>query len=90
MEIHDSHDRCHHKLGWLLVQAEQSAEAVPLLTTALRTSNGHPVIAYHLAVALNDIGKKQQALENVNLALAVEGDFAEREAATELLRSLSQ
>jgi putative PEP-CTERM system TPR-repeat lipoprotein len=75
-------------LGWILVSNSQYQEAVQLLRSALNASQNHPMVAYHLAVALNGLGDKQGALAALKSALAVEGRFPGRKEAEALQNAL--
>jgi cellulose synthase operon protein C len=75
-------------LGWILVEAGQVAEALPLLTKAAASPNAPPEIKYHHAVALARSGAKDQAKEQLSQLLAKHTDFDSRGDAQRLLAEL--
>ncbi len=75
-------------LGWILVQSDRSAEAVPLLRQSLRVAPGNPSVLYHLGVALRDSGDPASARTTLERALAG-GEFPEADAARAALQALA-
>lgn len=75
-------------LGWILVQSERSAEAVPLFRQSLRVAPGNPSVLYHLGVALRDSGDPANARTTLERALGA-GEFPEADAARAALEALA-
>ena len=75
-------------LGWILVQQGRAEEGIPYLRQAVARKTDDPVLRYHLAVALNKLGRNEQALLELNRLLSGPGDFAERQQAVALRDSL--
>jgi putative PEP-CTERM system TPR-repeat lipoprotein len=75
-------------LGWILVSKGKFEEASGLLRSALAASGNHPVIAYHLGVALNGAGDPEGAAAVLEQVVAAEGEFVEREEARALLEKI--
>jgi predicted Zn-dependent protease len=77
-------------LGWILTQQGQPATGALLLRQAAARLPQDPGIQYHLAVALNDAGQRQQASEVLNAILSQDVAFGERDAARQLQQQLQQ
>ena len=75
-------------LGWILARGGDPAHALALLRQA--AASGDPRIAYHLAVALNDTGQKDDAAKVLAKVAEAPGDFSEKTAARELLSRLNK
>ena len=75
-------------LGWILTRTGDPARGLVLLRQA--AASGDPRIAYHLGVALNDVGKKEDAVKVLNAVVAVKGDFTEKADAQKLLGQLTK
>jgi Flp pilus assembly protein TadD len=74
-------------LGWILVQQGQAPAAVVLLQEASAVG---PEVRYHLAVALNDIGRRAEALKILTELINGSTSFDEKPAAEKLLTELSK
>jgi Flp pilus assembly protein TadD len=78
-------------LGWILFQAGQSAQvdrALQLLRDARLREPGNPVVRYHLAAVLAQLGRKTEARDEVEAALKAGRGFEEQAAAEGLLKTL--
>ena len=75
-------------LGWVLVQNEQSEEALNYLKQSVRLRPDNPTIQYHLAVAQANLGAREAARNVLETALSF-GEFPEEKEARRLLESLS-
>lgn len=75
-------------LGWILTRTGDPARGLVLLRQA--AASGDPRIAYHFGVALNDVGKKDDAVKVLNAVVAVKGDFTEKADAQKLLGQLTK
>lgn len=76
-------------LGWVLVSQGQLARGLTLLREAHVRASSDAGVRYHLAVALNQLGRPDEAREQLEAALASDGAFVEQAAAEALLRSLT-
>jgi len=77
-------------LGWILVHSDAqgaTSEALALLETAAMAQRDNPSVLYHLAVAQQKAGRRREALQSVERALAIES-FAERAVAVQLAKDL--
>jgi putative PEP-CTERM system TPR-repeat lipoprotein len=74
-------------LGWMLVEQGKLARALPLLQQAASLT-GEPAIRYHLAVALEKSGDKENARKTLQELLAKGARFPDAQAARALLQQL--
>ncbi|MCP5151174.1 MAG: PEP-CTERM system TPR-repeat protein PrsT [Ectothiorhodospiraceae bacterium] len=74
-------------LGWVMVQAGDAARALPYLREAQSRRASSGSIRYHLAVALQALGRTKEALAELDQALAL-GDFPDAPAARALRATL--
>lgn len=77
-------------LGWLLVNNNKSSEALPFLREALTRASGNPEIRYHLAVALNNLGRKNEAFNELKTVADSQINFGGYADAVNLLKKLEQ
>lgn len=63
-------------LGWLLVEAGEPGRALPLLRQAVTRDSQSPVIRYHLAAALQRLGRVEEARRELDTALSGSDAFA--------------
>jgi cellulose synthase operon protein C len=77
-------------LGWILVNQGAAATALPLLRQASSQLAGNLDIKYHLAAALNDTGKRDEARKLLTAMLEEKATFDERQNAQKLLDELSK
>ncbi len=75
-------------LGWVLVQAGQVEEGLEYLRQAQTRSADQPGVGYHIAVALDRLGRREEALRELKVLNEKGKDFPEREAADALRRQL--
>jgi putative PEP-CTERM system TPR-repeat lipoprotein len=75
-------------LGWILVQEGKAEEGIPYLRQALVRKADDPLLRYHLAVALNKLGRNSEALMELDKLLVDQQEFAERDQALALRESL--
>lgn len=68
-------------LGWLLVTTDMADEGLRYLREAQARAADNPTHAYHVAMALDRLGRAAEARRAVEQALAMGRDFPEREAA---------
>ena len=76
-------------LGWILVQAGQHDQALPLLREAHARAATEPSVRYHLAVTLHALGRDNEALEELQAALDSNRSFDGDEDARSLLTELT-
>lgn len=75
-------------LGWVLTRGGDPGKGLPLLREA--AASGDPRIAYHLGVALNDVGQKADAVKVLNAVAGAKGDFTEKADAQHLLSQITK
>ena len=76
-------------LGWVLVQSGSAAPALPLLRVAAADRPNDPGMHYRLAVALKDVGHKDEAVGVLRPLAARPGAFSEQADARALLAALA-
>ena len=76
-------------LGWIMVKQGDSAEAVPLLQQSSNQRPTEPTIRYHLAVALSQTGRKDDAVKILQALVTGEQAFDDKAEARKLLENLS-
>ncbi len=75
-------------LGWILLGAGETEEAVSILGQAVKLSNGSAEIRYHYAVGLSKQGKVDEARRVLQDVVGSGEDFTSREDAIRLLAEL--
>ncbi len=75
-------------LGWILTRGGDPKHGLVLLRQA--AAAGDPRIAYHLGVALNDVGRKDDAVKVLKAVAGTQGDFTEKTDAQHLLGQLTK
>lgn len=75
-------------LGWVLVNTGQQVEGLRYLRESARAKPNDPTVQYHLAVGLNRSGETDKARDVLQSLLANDVQFADRQAAADLLNSL--
>jgi Flp pilus assembly protein TadD len=74
--------------GWLLLKSGNAKGAVPVLQKAHAIGPDNGEISYHLALALNAMGKKAEARSALQAALAKNSNFKSAAEARKLLQTL--
>jgi putative PEP-CTERM system TPR-repeat lipoprotein len=87
-ELRPDSDAVADTLGWILTKNGNLDEGIPVLRSAVELSNGRVEIRYHLASALAEAGKKEEAREILKELLQSGEAFEDQEAARALLASL--
>ena len=79
-------------LGWILVQRGEVADGLRYLRDARSRAASDPGISYHIAVALKEMGRNAEAMDELVSLLreSRQQRFAEREQATALLDELRE
>jgi putative PEP-CTERM system TPR-repeat lipoprotein len=77
-------------LGWMLVRAGHPGEGLEYLRDARSRASANPEIRYHLAAALSLLGREQEALRELQQAIAYGTDFEGLEEARALLERLER
>lgn len=77
-------------LGWILTSNGKANVGVDLLRQASAQATNDPRVQYHYAVALNDTGKKQDAIKLLTAVVAVKANFTEKAEAQQLLDKLNK
>lgn len=75
-------------LGWALVMNGQTAEGLKYLREARARSAEDPGTSYHLAYALDQLGRREEAFSELRRALTGDRPFPERQDALDLRRKL--
>ena len=76
-------------LGWIMVGQGDARSALQLLEQSNRGRPGDPTVAYHLAVALKDAGRKEEAVKLLQPIVSGSNGFADKPAASKLLHDLT-
>ena len=76
-------------LGWIHVELGQPEAGLGYLREAFARETNRPEIRYHLAVALNRLGRHREARHELEIILQEKHEFVEREAAEALWIELS-
>jgi len=77
-------------LGWILVSGGDFARGIPLLRQAAAQAGSDPRILYHYAVALKDVGQRDEAVKLLNVVVANTAEFDEKAEAQKLLDDLKK
>lgn len=77
-------------LGWVLVRQGQPEEGLKYLRDAYSRLSDSPEIAYHIAVALNQLGRKAEAIKLLDEALASGRPFGDLKDARALKQRLAR
>ncbi len=77
-------------LGWILASQGDPGKALPLLQGASSARPDNPVMRYHLAVALADLNRRDEAVGVLKPVLESPAQFDERPAAQDLLGQLTK
>lgn len=72
-------------LGWIYYQTKRFDDAQHLLAEASTALPQHPLVRYHHALALSKLGKQQEALAELKMALSLPGGFPGAERAAQML-----
>jgi len=75
-------------LGWVLVQGGQVEDGLNYLREAQARAAADASVGYHIAYALDRLGRREEALRELKIVFQKEKDFPEREAAGTLRRRL--
>ena len=76
--------------GWMLVRRGNVQQGLRLLRNAQARSNNQPDVGYHIAVALDKLGRQQEALREIEAVFAVGKHFKDEKDARKLLERLKQ
>ncbi len=76
-------------LGWIMVGQGDAKSAVRLLEQSSQQRPDDPALKYHLAVALNSTGRKEEAVKLLQPLVSRPDAFADRPAARKLLQALT-
>ena len=77
-------------LGWVMVRTGDITEGLKYLRDAQSRVGSSPGLLYHIAYALNELGRQREALAELEQATASDQAFAEREEALALMAHLGQ
>jgi putative PEP-CTERM system TPR-repeat lipoprotein len=75
-------------LAWIMVSQGDSAKALPLLQAAVAGRPNNPSIRYHLAVALKDANRPEEAISVLRPVVSDSVTFDEKPSAQSLLSEL--
>ena len=76
--------------GWILTQNGRAEEGLAILREAYARASTQPVIRYHLAKVLADLGRVEEAEQELEAALESDRQFLDKDAALALLENLSK
>lgn len=76
--------------GWMLVRRGDVQQGLRLLRNAQARSNNQPDVGYHIAVALDALGRQKEALRELNAVFALGKKFKDEDEARKLLERLKQ
>ena len=76
-------------LGWILVSQGDPAKALPLLQQAVAQLPNEPGARYHLAVALKDLNRRDEAAATLRPLLDNPNPFDDKQAARQLFAELT-
>jgi putative PEP-CTERM system TPR-repeat lipoprotein len=77
-------------LGWILLAQGEADKAVTYLSAANVSAPGNPDIQYHLAVALNRVGRTADAQSTLEALLGSGAAFSDKPEAEKLLQQLKR
>jgi tetratricopeptide (TPR) repeat protein len=77
-------------LGWILLAQGEAGKALTYLSAASLTAPKNPDIQYHLAVALNRLGRTADAQATLETLLGSGVTFSDKAEAEKLLQRLKQ
>lgn len=77
-------------LGWLLVQNNKATEGLRYLREAHFRKGENPEIRYHIAVALHQLGRNKEALNELKIALGAKQTFNGIKDAEKLNKELNK
>lgn len=77
-------------LGWILVRGGQVERGLPLIEKAYASLKTVPDVRYHLAVALDAAGRKDEARKILDTLVGENAEFEDASAARQLHDSLSR
>ena len=75
-------------LGWVLVRIGHPGEGLRYLRDAQSRAADDPGIGYHIATALADLGRRQEAMAELSRVLQPRAEFDEREEAEAMMERL--
>ncbi|MER2494087.1 XrtA/PEP-CTERM system TPR-repeat protein PrsT [Catenovulum sediminis] len=76
--------------GWIFYLQNNYRKALELFRQAYVINSSDPTIRYHLAATLDKLGRRQEAIQELNSALSLSEDFVQVQQARTLLEQLSQ
>ena len=77
-------------LGWILTSQGDAGKGLPLLERAAAGAPQNPAIQYHLAVALKNVGRTDDAVHTLRPLIDSGANFDEKPQAASLLADLSK
>ncbi len=77
-------------LGWLLIKNGDNQRALTILQSAVSIAPTMPEIRYHMAVALNAVGRKSEALLELDRLVKTDSEFPDYQKAVTLRRQLKE
>lgn len=76
--------------GWMLVQKGELNQGLKLLRNAQVRSDNQPDVGYHIAVALDALGRHKEALREIEAVIALGKKFENEDDARKLLERLKR
>lgn len=75
--------------AWIMVKQGRLEAALNQLRKAFTLSSDDPVISYHIGYTLNELGRKEEAIYELERALSSDQNFEERKSAESLLKAIN-
>ena len=76
--------------GWILTSQGEAVSALPLLRQSARELPGEAAVQYHLAVALSEVGNRDEAMSVLRPLLVPTVQFQEKDEARRLMERLTR
>lgn len=85
LDVAPSNPAIKDTLGWIYLKQGRVDKGYPFLSEASAALPLHPVVRYHHAMALAKIGKQEEALSEMRMALLLPGQFPQSDRAARMV-----